>query len=100
VPVCKVHCPPPARGGWGWLLAVIAAVAVLLAGARAAAPALGRLLHDVILWGSVAAFTVSAGSIFGYVAVSAVRDRRRGGDAQCGATARVSPPEERRVSRG
>ena len=76
--ICHTHCP--SGGGWGWLIAVIAAVAVLGAGARAAAPALGRLVHDVLLWATVAAVSVSMAAIGGYIAWSALRgppERRR-----------------------
>ena len=72
--ICHTHCP--SGGGWGWLIAVIAAVAVLGAGARAAAPALGRLVHDVLLWATVAAVSVSMAAIGGYIAWSALRGRR------------------------
>ena len=77
--ICHTHCP--SGGGWGWLIAVIAAVAVLGAGARAAAPALGRLVHDVLLWATVAAVRVSLAAIGGYIAWSALRGRRSGANS-------------------
>ena len=56
-------------------------VAVLGAGARAAAPALGRLVHDVLLWATVAAVSVSMAAIGGYIAWSALRGRRSGANS-------------------
>lgn len=73
-PVCP--CPNCSRGGWGWLIAVLAAVAAVLAGARAAAPALGRLVHELVAWAPVVAVAGSMTAIGGYIAVSAVRGRQ------------------------
>jgi len=105
--ICHAHCP---KGGWGWLAAVIAALVVVLLGARAAAPALGRLVHEVLVWATVAVTGSGVAAIGGYVAVSATQDRRRRADAarpipqgapgprrsQGGSQPRVQAPRQRR----
>lgn len=72
--VCHTHCP---KGGWGWLFAVIVAAVVLLLGGRAAAPVLGRLVHDVLVWATVVIVGSGITTTVVYVTYSAVQDRRR-----------------------